>query len=583
MRSAGKQPGRPFTGVVLTPYNIHLVFVGAMRMQNVGKDKKKENGDPDTMSRENERNRTGSVRPEGTEEIKNQRSVFQMLAEFEDNIALLHVNKIIESALDFISHRLDIDRLSIALLETEKGGFNLLAVRHDMDTVPKGHFLPFENTILTEIIKQKEPVYRPDIRTQKREYEVDIKLTAARIYSDIMIPLIREGKCIGTLNAASKGVDGISGEDRMVLTLLAPHLAQSIKNAQLFEEIEHLKEQLELENEYLREELNEVQAFGDIIGHSAALRNVLKQIEVVSPTDASVLIYGESGTGKELVAREIHRNSTRKEHTMIKVNCATIPRELYESEFFGHVKGAFTGATRDRAGRFEAADGGTLFLDEVGEIPYDLQSKLLRVLQEGEYERVGEEKTRSVDVRIIAATNKDLKQAVEKRRFREDLYYRLNVFPIEIAPLHQRKEDIPPLASHLLNIAKTKFNNPGIRMTRANLFQLQKYDWPGNVREMQNIIERAVITSQKNVLRFDLPSSSRTSSSEQVVRGSEVETDQKIFTEGEMRSQEKENIRAALRQCNGKVYGPKGAAELLGVPPTTLMGRMKRMGIKKSF
>jgi transcriptional regulator with GAF, ATPase, and Fis domain len=554
MRSAGKQQGRPFTGVVFTPYNIHLIFAGAMRMQN-----------------------------EGTEEIKNQRSVFQMLAEFEDNIALLHVNEIIESALDFISHRLDIDRLSIALLETEKGGFNLLAVRHDMDTVPKGHFLPFESTVLTEIIKQKEPVYRRDIRTQKRKYEVDTKLTAAGIYSDILIPLIREGKCIGTLNAASKGVDGISGEDRMVLTLLAPHLAQAIKNAQLFEEIEHLKKQLELENEYLREELNEVQAFGDIIGHSAALRNVLKQIEVVSPTDASVLIYGESGTGKELVAREIHRNSTRKEHTMIKVNCATIPRELYESEFFGHVKGAFTGATRDRAGRFEAADGGTLFLDEVGEIPYDLQSKLLRVLQEGEYERVGEEKTRNVDVRIIAATNKELKQAVEKRRFREDLYYRLNVFPIEIAPLRQRKEDIPPLASHLLNIAKTKFNNPGIRMTRANLFQLQKYDWPGNVREMQNIIERAVITSQKNVLRFDLPSSSRTSSSEQVVRGSEVETDQKIFTEGEMRSQEKENIRAALRQCNGKVYGPKGAAELLGVPPTTLMGRMKRMGIKKSF
>jgi transcriptional regulator with GAF, ATPase, and Fis domain len=514
-------------------------------------------------------------------ESKNQQSALQMLVDFEEEIAHLQVNRIIERALDFISQHLEIDRVSVALQEAEMGGFNLIAVRHDKNTLQRGHFIPFESTVLTEVIKQREPIYRPDIRKEKIKYDVDVKFTAAGIYSDMLVPLISEDKCIGTMNTASTKVDGISEKDRMVLTLLAPRLAQALRNAQLFEEVEHLKEHLELENEYLREELIEVQAFGSIIGQSAALRNVLKQIEVVSPTDASVLITGESGTGKELVAREIHKNSLRRDNPMIRVNCSTIPRELYESEFFGHIKGSFTGAIRDRAGRFEAADGGTLFLDEVAEIPYELQSKLLSVLQEGEYERVGEEKTRKVDVRIIAATNQDLKQTVEEERFREDLYYRLNVFPIEIAPLRRRKEDIPPLATHFLNIAKTKFNHQGIRMTQANLLQLQKYDWPGNVREMQNIIERAVITSQKNVLRFDLPSSRRMNSSAQGVKGSEPVIGGRVLTEDEMRSREMENISAALRQCNWKIYGPGGAAELLGLPPTTLMGRMKKMGLKK--
>ena len=286
--------------------------------------------------------------------------------------------------------------------------------------------------------------------------------------------------------------------------LLADHAASAMANALAFAEIERLKKQLELENEYLREEVNEAHEFGAVVGSSPALRGIMRQVELVAPTDASVLILGESGTGKELVAREIHDRSDRREGPLIKVNCPSIPRELYESEFFGHVRGAFTGALKDRAGRFEAADGGTLFLDEIGEIPLELQSRLLRVLQEGTYERVGEERTRKVDVRIIAATNRDLKKEAEQGRFREDLYYRLNVFPIDVAPLRKRKEDIGPLAMHFLEAARKKMNRPKARLTTAGLLELQQYDWPGNIRELQNVIERAVITSPARQLRFDL-------------------------------------------------------------------------------
>ena len=277
------------------------------------------------------------------------------------------------------------------------------------------------------------------------------------------------------------------------LRMIANHAAIAVANSQALEEINRLKKRLELENAYLREELNDVQAFGDIIGKSPALLNVLEQIELVAPTDASVLILGESGTGKELVAREIHRRSLRKDRPMIKVNCATIPRGLYESEFFGHVKGAFTGAVKDRAGRFQAADGGTLFLDEVGEIPWDLQSKLLRVLQEGHYERIGEEVTRQADVRIIAATNRDMKRETKEGRFRQDLFYRLNVFPIEVVPLRQRNEDIPLLAPHFLKRVAEKLNRPLPVLSRGNLIQLQEYWWPGNVREMHCFPEGSAV------------------------------------------------------------------------------------------
>ncbi|MCG8447952.1 MAG: sigma 54-interacting transcriptional regulator, partial [Pirellulales bacterium] len=282
----------------------------------------------------------------------------------------------------------------------------------------------------------------------------------------------------------------------------------------------------------------------------------------------------------ELVAREIHQRSLRKDRPMVKVNCASIPRELYESEFFGHVKGAFTGAVTDRVGRFQLADGGTLFLDEVGEIPLDMQSKLLRVLQEGEFERVGEEQTQQVDVRIIAATNRDLKAEIEGKRFREDLFYRLNVFPIRIAPLRERKEDITVLAAHLVDLAARNLNRSVPRLTRGNILALQRYDWPGNIRELQNVIERSVITSSAGKLRFDLPTEPGASNPTPEAEP-QKEEDAEILTVEEMRRRERENILAALKRTKWKISGDGGASELLAIKPTTLASRIKKLGIER--
>jgi transcriptional regulator with GAF, ATPase, and Fis domain len=265
---------------------------------------------------------------------------------------------------------------------------------------------------------------------------------------------------------------------------------------------------------------------------------------------------------------------------MIKVNCASIPKELYESEFFGHVKGAFTGAIKDRAGRFQLADGGTLFLDEIGEVPLDLQSKLLRVLQEGTFERVGDEKTLQADVRIIAATNRSLKEEVETKRFRQDLYYRLNVFPIEVPPLRNRKEDIPMLASSFLELASKKLKLPSPRLTQANMIALQGYDWPGNVRELQNVIERAVITSRSGKVSFNLSKENRQYSP---AKAKQVDAKISILTEEEMKLRDQENILNALGQCNWKITGADGAAEQLAMKPTTLHSKIKKMNLKRPF
>jgi transcriptional regulator with GAF, ATPase, and Fis domain len=347
-------------------------------------------------------------------------------------------------------------------------------------------------------------------------------------------------------------------------------------------EIQKLQERLQAENIYLKEELASAHSYSGIIGESLSLNAAISRIGLVAPTDANVLILGESGTGKELIAREIHRQSARKDRPLIKVNCATIPTELYESEFFGHVKGAFTGAVNDRMGRFDAADGGTLFLDEVAEIPPSLQGKLLRVLQEGEFERVGEGRTRKVDVRIIAATNKNLIEEIKNGQFREDLYYRLNVFPIEITPLRERKEDIPLLATHFIEVISRRLNRPAPRLTEANLMDLKAHDWPGNVRELQNIIERALILSPHGRLHFDVP---LVSSDVQVPMQGSLEgvssPTASILTEAEFTAMQKQNMLAALIRCGWKIYGRGGAAELLGIKPTTLIERMRRLGVKK--
>ena len=389
-------------------------------------------------------------------------------------------------------------------------------------------------------------------------------------------PLSFRGEVLGVLGVFARGP--IGPECLGWMRMIADHAAAAIATARAFEEVDRLRSRLEQENAYLREEVVHAGSFGELIGQGPAMGAVARQIELVAPTESNVLVLGESGTGKELVAREVHRRSRRADRPLIKVNCAAVPRELYESEFFGHARGAFTGALRDRAGRFELADGGTLFLDEVGEIPLELQAKLLRVLQEGELERVGEEKTRRVDVRLIAATNRDLRAESEAGRFRQDLYYRLSVFPVELPPLRKRPEDIPMLAGHFLRQSSQRLGRPVPEPSMAALQRLQAYEWPGNVRELQHVLERAAITSTRGVLSIDLPDPPGAGSSPSPGPGASAE----ILTEAQMRAFEAENLRAALRASRGKVYGPEGASAILGLKPTTLLSRLKVLGIDRS-
>jgi PAS domain S-box-containing protein len=336
---------------------------------------------------------------------------------------------------------------------------------------------------------------------------------------------------------------------------------------------------LEWENEFLQDEVRE--NFGDIIGRSPAIQKVLTQVSTVAPTEANVLVLGESGTGKELVARAIHDLSARKEHPLVRVNCASIPKELFESEFFGHVRGAFTGAIKDRVGRFELADGGTLFLDEIGEIPLDLQSKLLRVLQEGQFERLGEERTRTVQVRLIAATNRDLLAEAKTGRFRLDLYYRLSVFPIEVPPLRERLDDLRQLADHFIRQSARRLGVPRPRLSKPHLQELQDYDWPGNVRELQNVIERAVILSRGSHLQFELPRrANRNGPPSGRALPSDGEEDGELSLD-ELVLREREIVSKALERSRWKIYGVDGAAALLKIKPTTLVSKMKRLGVRR--
>ena len=347
----------------------------------------------------------------------------------------------------------------------------------------------------------------------------------------------------------------------------------------------HREAPLELQNPYLEEAVVETKTFGSLVGQSGALRNIIRHIDVVAPTEASVLILGETGTGKELVAQEIHRRSARNDKPSVRVNCASIPRELFESEFFGHVRGSFTGAVKDRAGRFETAEGGTIFLDEVGEIPLDIQNKLLRVLQEKRYERVGDDRTRRANVRIVAATNRDLKKAIAAGRFREDLYYRLNVFPIQVPALRERMDDVPLLAKHFVEISARELKCAKPRLTRAAVTQLQSYDWPGNVRELRNVVERAVILARGGALEFELPVSSQAEPVVPPVSGADTSVGSanqpKFLTEIEVQRFERDNLLLVLEAANWKISGRESAAELLGLKPTTLISRIAKWGLKK--
>jgi len=400
------------------------------------------------------------------------------------------------------------------------------------------------------------------------------------------VPLITHGRTFGSLNLASRRMDAFHPQDVELLQQVAAQVAIAVENALAFKEIEALKNKLAVEKLYLEEEIRSEFNFEEIIGESPALKRALAQVELAAPAGTTVLLLGETGTGKELFARAIHNLSPRRDRTFVKVNCAAIPAGLLESELFGHERGAFTGAMNQKIGRFELADRGTLFLDEVGDIPLELQPKLLRVLQEQEFERLGSNRTQRVDVRLVAATNADLSRLVAERAFRSDLYYRLNVFPIQIPALRERAEDIPLLVRYFVQ-KFSRLQNKGVEYIPADAMDaLVHYSWPGNVRELENLVERAVLLSPGKELRVPLaelksstlaasaaePSSSFTSFASLTSSTSSIST---------LEEAERQHILRALKQTQWRVAGPKGAAGLLGMKRTTLQARMRKLGIRR--
>jgi formate hydrogenlyase transcriptional activator len=393
------------------------------------------------------------------------------------------------------------------------------------------------------------------------------------------LPLINRDHAIGTLVLARLRDDAFSQADIEFLSQVANQIALAVENALAFREIRELKEQLSKEKLYLEDEIRTEMNFAQIIGSSASLRRVLKRVETVAPTDSTVLIYGETGTGKELIARAIHDLSPRRAKPFVKLNCAAIPTGLLESELFGHEKGAFTGAIAQRIGRFEVADGGTIFLDEIGEIPLELQTKLLRVLQEREFERLGSSRTIRTDARLIAATNRDLEAMVSEQKFRSDLFFRLDVFPVHVPALRERDGDIPLLVRHFTQQFSTRMKKAVETIPSAAMDALCRYHWPGNIRELQNVIERAVIISTGHALSVDVADLKfpKTSHPEERAVAAKSETNGALHNV--LEETERQQILQALKQCNWVVAGPNGAAARLGMNRSTLQVRIRKLRI----
>jgi formate hydrogenlyase transcriptional activator len=517
----------------------------------------------------------------------------------EQNRSLLQINNAIitnltqQALLHSISESLrrviSFDRCAITLYQPETDTFRFLAVEGDLvsDYFREGLEDVRDQTCAGWVFEHQRPLVRRDLEKERR-YANEHRLAAEGIQSMCALPLVFQGKCIGTLSVVSRERDRYSDEDAAFLREVANQVALAIQNMQSYQEINSLKARLEKENLYLREELRTEHNFEEIVGNSPALLRTLHAVEQVAPTDATVLIYGETGTGKELVARALHSRSARNGRALVNVNCSAISAGLVESELFGHMKGAFTGAVERRIGRFELAHGGTIFLDEIGELSPETQVKLLRVLQEHEFEPVGSSRTMRVDVRVIAATNRNLREAVQAGRFRSDLFYRLNVFPLELPPLRERRSDIPQLVAFCVSRFSKRFGKKIDGVSRESMENLVNYPWPGNIRELQNVIERAVVLSMEPTLRLDrdltpvAPSTKgietpETDAPEQ--RQADLNAPKQLLTLDEV---DRNHILAALQHAGGVVDGPNGAAKILNLHPNTLRHRMNKLGIKGS-
>ena len=435
-----------------------------------------------------------------------------------------------------------------------------------------GGEIPLNDSLAGQVWQTQKPIVCANVAECVQWPQFIERTKEFGVQSSCVLPLTTARRRLGALCFACKELAAYHGSDVHFLQLVANQVAVAVENALAFQEIEALKDKLAKEKAYLEEEARTEHDFGNIVGESAALRAILRKVETVASTDSTVLVYGETGTGKELIARAVHDLSPRKDRTFVKLNCAAIPTGLLESELFGHERGAFTGAITQKLGRFELANQGTLFLDEVGDIPLELQPKLLRVLQEQEFERLGSTRTIRVNVRLVAATNRDLGQMVAEGRFRNDLYYRLNVFPLTLPPLRDRRDDIPRLVRHFTQRFARRMGRQIETIPSEVMNGLVQYPWPGNVRELQNVIERAVILSRGPVLhvpRTDLRSA----------RPQPTSTDD--GAPGTLADAEREHIVRVLRDTSWVLAGPKGAASRLGMKRSTLQWRMKKLGIAR--
>jgi formate hydrogenlyase transcriptional activator len=491
------------------------------------------------------------------------------------------------------------DRTAIFLHDPEKDVLRLFVLE---SSLPSSYFvvgleMPPGDSHVGWVLRHRQPMLRRDLTTE-RQYPMEERAFADGVRSYVIVPLAARGKATGTLAVASTAPGRYAESDAVFLQEVANQVALAVENMKAFEEIAALKARLERENVYLREEIRREHDFVEMVGNSPALLEVLRKVERVAPADSTVLISGETGTGKELIARAIHDRSPRKGRPLVKVNCSAISAGLVESELFGHVKGAFTGALERRIGRFELADGGTILLDEVGELPPETQAKLLRILQEREFEPVGSSRSVRVDVRVLAATNRDLEEAVRAGRFRSDLYYRLNVFPMEVPPLRDRRSDIPQLAMFFLSRFAKRFGKTVDAVSQETMDRLTAYAWPGNIRELQNIMERAVVLAQGPVLELGrdlLPLGAGSVRPEAADRPAQAAPAAEgggtapagaaptgppgLLTLEEM---ERRHILAALKQTGGVVDGPNGAARILNLHPNTLRSRMRKLKVTRA-
>ena len=492
------------------------------------------------------------------------------------------------SAYEAIRRVVSFDRAAFLLYQPETKTLKLLSMDSDSESdffrLGKEYDLQ-ETRVSAWVLDRQQAVVRGDLEKEQQSAG-DERLVAEGIQSYCVVPLVAMGNSIGTFTVWSETKNRYSEADAELLQEVANQVALAISNMKSYEEIAALKVRLEKENVYLQEEIRTVHNFEEIVGNSPALLELLRRVDQVARTDSSVLIYGETGTGKELIARAIHDRSARKKRPLVKVNCSAISAGLVESELFGHVKGAFTGAFERRIGRFELANGGTLFLDEVGELPLETQVKLLRVLQEREFEPVGSNSSVRVDVRIIAATNRNLRESISAGSFRSDLFYRLNVFPLEVPPLRVRRADIPQLAMFFLSRYSRNLGKRMEGISAAATERLSRYSWPGNVRELQNVIERALILSHGPILELetDLISVSafealRDAAPEVAAAAQPTGPSSSLKTLEEV---ERAHISAVLQQARGVIEGANGAAKTLGMHPNTLRHRMEKLGIKRS-